>query len=185
MKKEIPVKRIAVLCMVGIVLVVVGASLGSNYGKFQRIGDAAVDPGTGDIAFGYAERNGYVISVYGNDGTKKFSKRIDATGDVIRLCYRDGILYAKVGRENLLPAFDRSGEVVSYGQEPEGGFAYGTFDGWTQKNGDSSFRFGTTGNRYSESSVFVKCFAGKGVNRLYLVTESGEEIELFRDEGHS
>ena len=123
--------------------------------------------------------------IYENDGTKKFSKRIDATGDVIRLCYRDGILYAKVGRENLLPAFDRSGEVVSYGQEPEGGFAYGTFDGWTQKNGDSSFRFGTTGYRYSESSVFVKCFAGKGVNRLYLVTESGEEIELFRDEGHS
>lgn len=185
MKKEIPEKRIAVLCMIGIALVVVGASLGSNYGKFQRIGDAAVDPGTGDIAFGHAERNGYVISVYENDGTKKFSKRIDATGDVIRLCYRDGILYAKVGRENLLPAFDRSGEVVSYGQEPEGGVAYGTFDGWTQKNGDSSFRFGTTGYWYSESSVFVKCFAGKGVNRLYLVTESGEEIELFRDEGHS
>ena len=174
---------IFLILILGIVTPIVCASMGSNYGKFRRVEDAVVDTQTGDIAFGYSTGNGFVVEVYSSDGNRLFFKNLNAYGGVIRLCYQDGSLYVKAGRENIRPKFDRSGEVVSYGEEPEGGFAYDTFDGWAQENGNFSFRLGATVYRYSESSTFTKCFAGKGVNRLYLVKESGEEIELFRNEG--
>lgn len=107
---------IFLILILGIVTPIVCASMGSNYGKFRRVEDAVVDTQTGDIAFGYSTGNGFVVEVYSSDGNRLFFKNLNAYGGVIRLCYQDGSLYVKAGRENIRPKFDRSGEVVSYGK---------------------------------------------------------------------